>query len=65
MKDGLCLSKKDGGKWGMEHLPFEERAVAAEAVACYVSNRNMDIREQQAIAFADKVLQLIKDKIQQ
>lgn len=64
VKDGLCLSKKDGGKWGMKHLPFEERAVAAEAAACYVSNRKMDIREQQAIAFADKVLQLIKDKMQ-
>ena len=65
VKEGLCLSKKDGGIWGMEHLPFKERAIAAEAVACYTSNKNIEIQTEQAAAFADKMIRFIKDKMQQ
>ncbi len=36
-KDGLVLSKRDGGHWGIDHLPGKYAEMILEAVRCYQS----------------------------
>ncbi|MDE5596318.1 MAG: DUF4111 domain-containing protein [Lachnospiraceae bacterium] len=60
VKDGLYLSKEKGGKWGMEHLPSEYHPVIVQALQCYTSDKDMAIEKEDAVFFAEKLLQLIK-----
>lgn len=63
IKESLCLSKEEGGKWGMEHLPAEYHSIVAEALACYASDKEMVIEKEAATLFAGKMLRLIKEGI--
>ena len=60
VKDGLYLSKEKGGRWGMEHLPSEYHPVIAQALQCYSSDKDMIIEKEDAVFFAEKLLQIIK-----
>lgn len=62
VSEGLCLSKEDGGKWGIGHLPIEFHLIIQVALNCYSSDMEMIIEKNDAIIFARKMLQLIKDK---
>lgn len=58
MKNGLYLSKEQGGKWGIESLP-EYRSIISEALNCYTSNRNMTANAEDLRFFAKETLHLI------
>ena len=60
VKDGLYLSKEKGGQWGMERLPSEYHSVITQALQCYTSEKDMVIEKENAVFFAEKLLQLIK-----
>ena len=62
VNDGLCLSKEEGGKWGMEHLPVEHHLFIKEALNCYTSDREMIIEKKDAKIFAEKMLEFINNK---
>lgn len=62
VEDGLCLSKEEGGKWGIEHLPSEYRSMIAEALECYASDKAMTVEKKSANDFVKKVMGLIKDQ---
>lgn len=58
MKNGLYLSKEQGGKWGLDFLP-EYRTVISEALECYMSDRNMKVNSEELRLFAKETLHLI------
>lgn len=60
MKNGLYLSKEQGGKWGMGSFP-EYRSVISEALDCYTSDRNMTANAEELQLFAKETLHLIRD----
>lgn len=61
LKDGLYLSKKEGAKWAMEHLPAEYTAVISSALTCYQSDRDMIADEGSCKAFAEQMLAKINN----
>lgn len=63
VREGLYLSKEEGGKWGMEHLPLEHRSMIAEALDCYASDKTMEVEKKNLVDFAKVVMQLIEDEI--
>lgn len=63
VREGLYLSKEQGGKWGMEHLPLEYHSIIVEALECYTSNKEMLIEKMNVVSFAEKVIKLIKSKL--
>lgn len=60
MKNGLYLSKEQGGKWGIESLP-EYRSVISEALDCYMSDRNMTANAKDLRRFAKETLDSIRE----
>ena len=60
LKDGLYLSKEEGGKWGVEHLPEKYHPVIMGAAECYATGKNMEVEERMARQFAEEVLCLVK-----
>lgn len=63
LREGLYLSKEQGGKWGIEHLPLEYHSIIVEALECYTSNKEMLIEKMNVVSFAEKVIKLIKSKL--
>ena len=62
VRDGVYLSKEEGGKWGIKHLPSAYQSMITEALDCYTSNKEMAIEKEAAIDFAKTMLQWIKAK---
>lgn len=60
MKNGLYLSKEQGGKWGIESLP-EYRSVISEALTCYTSDQNMTANADDLRRFAKETLDSIRE----
>lgn len=60
MKNGLYLSKEQGGKWGIESLS-EYRSVISEALNCYTSDRNMTAYAEDLWLFAKETLDSIRE----
>lgn len=60
LRDGLYLSKQEGGAWGLENLPQWCRPLILEALACYGSRRRMQPEAEQARAFAEQMLRWIE-----
>lgn len=63
VREGLYLSKEQGGNWGIKHLPLEYHSIIVEALECYTSNKEMLIEKMNAVSFAEKVIKLIKSKL--
>lgn len=63
LKDGLYLSKQEGGKWAIEHLSSCYSYIISSAMECYGSNRNMIIEEKEAQKFAKEMLDAIKEEM--
>lgn len=59
VRDGPCLSKADGARWALRHLPEEWHPVISEAFACYTSNQTMHASTEALARFADFMLHLI------
>lgn len=62
LKQGLYLSKEEGGKWGMEHLPACYHDLLSDALECYATNKNMSVDGKIARMFAEEMLNLVKER---
>lgn len=51
-KEGLILSKAEGGKWGLEHVPAKYRPLIRQALDEYTSNQAMESEPGEAVEFA-------------
>ncbi|MBP3705143.1 MAG: DUF4111 domain-containing protein [Clostridia bacterium] len=59
-RDGLVLSKKTGGEWGMQNLPEEFRPLAENALAYYTSTAEMAADRTLLRRFAEYMVKTIK-----
>lgn len=60
-RDGLCLSKVDGGQWALERLPEEWHPLVSEALVCYTSSQTMRTSAETLVRFAGTLLHLIRE----
>lgn len=58
MQDNLILSKKDGGKWGMENIDIFKSTIA-KAYNKYVYNKETEFSNSELTEFADYMLNKI------
>lgn len=56
LREGLVLSKKAGGEWGIKKLPQEYHAMIANALECYETDREMTVDSESAQDFAGQML---------
>lgn len=63
LRDGLYLSKEEGGKWGLAHLPLKYHPLLSDALACYATDRDMNIDEELARLFAEEMQTKIKGEM--
>lgn len=62
-RDGLCLSKREGARWAMEHLPAEYTPIISDALICYQTDREMVVEEEGGRKFAGEMLVAIEKEI--
>lgn len=62
LRSGKCLSKLDGGKWGINNLDFGIDIVS-EALKSYISDREM-IADVNTERFVEQMLMLIEEKME-
>jgi len=63
LKDGLYLSKEEGGKWGIKNLPAKYQPVILSALECYATDREMVADEKTACLFAKEMISLVKQEM--
>ncbi len=64
MKDGLILSKAEGGKWGAANLPQKYAALIQQALDCYVSGLKMTVTFTFSRQFASYMKNMIFHDVQ-
>lgn len=60
-KDGLILSKREGGNWGMDHIPEKYHSLVFQALDEYSDNKQMEWPEDFAYDFATYMIDQIKN----
>lgn len=60
LKSGMCLSKEEGGSWGLANVSAEYHGLIRLALDCYQSNRVMQPDRTVAERFAEDMLQEIR-----
>lgn len=50
-QDGLVLSKKEGGEWGIKNIHGKYHILIKEALICYTSDQNMILNNSLAVEF--------------
>ena len=63
IKDGLVLSKKAGGEWGLQYSPEECAAIIGSALWAYAQGEAMEVAEAEAVSFAAHMLAEINGHI--
>lgn len=63
LEDGLYLSKEEGGKWAMEHLQLNDSALIADALACYKSDKDMNVDRNAAEIFVREMNDIMLKKV--
>ncbi len=63
LKDDLIVSKKQGGEWGIQNLRSQYQEMIREALNCYASDKEMVVKDEDAQAFAEYMLAMIKDML--
>lgn len=53
LREGLVLSKKSGGEWGLIHLPEEFHALLREALRCYACGEKLSAGRELLTQFAE------------
>lgn len=61
LREGLVLSKKQGGEWGLQNLSDEWKALVKESLECYGENRVFAQGMSVVRKFADEMLDCIKN----
>lgn len=59
LKDGLILSKKQGGEWALQNVHAQYHALISGALESYASGNDMCVRASEAQAFAGYMLDYI------
>ena len=59
-KEGLVLSKKEGGDWALEHLPAEYRPLIADAMREYSESAEIVYDDMLARRYAEYVIRELK-----
>ncbi|MCL2420600.1 MAG: DUF4111 domain-containing protein [Defluviitaleaceae bacterium] len=59
IQDNLVLSKKDGGQWGLDHLPEQYRDVITEALDCYLFSKPLHLDNEARTGFCDCMLEKV------
>ena len=60
VRDGVILSKRGGGQWGMTHLPPAYHGLIAAALDSYASDRGMKFDDELAVMFCEEMLEKLK-----
>ena len=60
LREGLILSKKQGGEWGLSNLCGNCSGIIQTALACYSGTEPMKLSRQQGSAFCDDLLSKIR-----
>lgn len=63
IKEGLVLSKVQGGEWGRKNTPSDYYELIQSALDCYTSDTNIIVEKEKAIAFAEYMLEKIHSSI--
>ena len=61
-EEGLILSKKTGGEWGLANVPAAFAPLLREALECYASDREMKPDAEEAESFNKYMRQRIKER---
>lgn len=56
LRDGLILSKKSGGEWGLHAVPARYHAWIEKALIGYESGQEISVDAEQAVQYADYML---------
>lgn len=59
LKEDLCLSKQQGGEWGIAKISERYHPLILQALNCYQTNQIMQVDLELAGQFADEVLTII------
>lgn len=59
LKDGLYLSKEEGGKWALEHLNIRSSVLIVDALECYTTDKNMNVDRDTAEIFGREMNDMI------
>ncbi|MCF0147765.1 MAG: DUF4111 domain-containing protein [Clostridium sp.] len=51
VQDGLVLSKKEGGEWGIKNIDSKYKELIKEALACYTSDKNIVFNKSLALDY--------------
>ena len=62
-KEGLVLSKNEGGEWGLKNVPEEYHSLIKDALSEYGSNYEPQYDKVLAIKYAEYMLESIKEKL--
>ncbi len=60
LKEDLCLSKQQGGEWGISHMSERYHPLILQALDCYKTNQIMQADLDLAAQFAHEMLSIIK-----
>jgi streptomycin 3"-adenylyltransferase len=60
LKENLCLSKQQGGEWGIAHLSDKYHPLILQALNCYKANQTMQLDWELAGQFANEMLTIIE-----
>lgn len=60
LKDDLCLSKRQGGEWGILNMSERYHSFISQALNCYKTNQVMQADLELADQFANEMLTIIE-----
>lgn len=63
-KDGLVLSKKEGGEWGLKNIPEEYHRLIEDALSEYGSSVVPQYDKELSVKYAEYMLKSIRGAIQ-
>lgn len=61
LKDGLYLSKEEGGKWAQELFRLKSPALIADALECYMTDKDMKVDQGAAEIFVQEMNDMIQE----
>lgn len=59
-KDGMILSKREGGRWGLEHVPEKYRGLILQALEDYSSDRQVNWKDDSAQEYVSYMIEKIR-----
>ena len=60
IRDGVVLSKKEGGDWGLKNVPEEYHSLIKDALSEYGSNTELKYDSKLAVKYADYMIRSIR-----